>query len=169
VASTPKKRNAKTGRGGVKLSGKPPRAKRQTKAKAGSKVMASGAMPLASSPRHPWSVPYEIIKNFSDARLTEVMSQLLVAEAVLRSADLSQVSVNSEEKAPDAGCDGWTPQPQVPSTWLGTRETCWQFKAGKAGEPSRLTGEIGKPKPKRTGPDPIPWTGWTATPSSSVS
>jgi hypothetical protein len=104
---------------------------------------------LAASPAFPWSVPYELLRALSDAALTEVMKHLIVAEAHLRSGDVSLVSINSEEKAADSGCDGWSPQTPN-SKWLGDRETCWQFKAGKAGEPNRLKKEVAKPTPKAT-------------------
>ncbi|WP_141594028.1 hypothetical protein [Myxococcus sp. AB056] len=102
------------------------------------------------SPSYPWSVPYEALRALNDKDLTAVMKELITAEAVLRSADISLININSEEKAADAGCDGWSPQVPIASAWLGSRETCWQFKAGKSGEPSRLRGEVAKPVPSST-------------------
>lgn len=113
-------------------------------------MRVEGAGTLAESPAFPWSVPYEAIRALSDTALTAVMKELIVAEAHLRSSDISSVSINSEEKAADSGCDGWSPQTSTVSPWLGSRETCWQFKAGKAGEPNRLKREVAKPTPRAT-------------------
>jgi hypothetical protein len=75
------------------------------------------------------------------------MQRLLFDEAYLRDADVSRVIVNAQEKAADDGCDAWTPAPRLPGPWLGAVDTCWQFKAGSAGAPARLRGEIGKRLP----------------------
>ena len=58
--------------------------------------------------------------------------------------------VNTETLAADGGCDGWTDRPVTPDPWLGTTATCWQFKSGTAGEPSRLSDEVEKPIPRKT-------------------
>ncbi|WP_123784098.1 hypothetical protein [Corallococcus macrosporus] len=142
-----------------KKGGRSPRTSAKTKAKkrpvARKKVQpvratSDIASVATESPSYPWSVPYEALKALNDTGLTAVMKELITAEAVLRSADISQISINSEEKAADAGCDAWSPQVPIASAWLGSRETCWQFKAGKSGEPSRLRGEVAKPVPSST-------------------
>lgn len=78
------------------------------------------------------------------------MRQLLRAQAYRTGADASKVIVNTEDKAKDDGCDGWSPKPSQDDPWLGLAETCWQFKAGKAGQPSKLGGEVTKPIPQKT-------------------
>lgn len=40
--------------------------------------------------------------------------------------------------------------PAAPDDWLGSTATCWQFKAGSAGEPAQLAGEVIKRIPKET-------------------
>ncbi|MBN1458535.1 MAG: ATP-binding protein [Armatimonadetes bacterium] len=50
----------------------------------------------------------------------------------------------------DGGCDGWTAKPATKDDWLGETDTCWQLKAGAAGTPARLKGEVSKPIPKKT-------------------
>jgi hypothetical protein len=92
----------------------------------------------------------ERIASMSDDELNALMRVLLCAQAYRCGADVAQVRVNTEDKAKDDGCDGWSPGPGTADVWLGSRETCWQFKAGSAGEPRRLAGEIGKPVPTRT-------------------
>jgi len=92
----------------------------------------------------------ERIALLNEFELGQLMSDLLRAQAHRCGSPLSEVRVNTEEKAADAGSDGWTGKPATKDEWLGDAETCWQFKAGTAGEPARLTGEVGKPLPKRT-------------------
>lgn len=85
-----------------------------------------------------------------DADLNELMSDLLHAQAHRCHSPRAEVRVNTEDKAKDGGCDGWTVKPEVDDAWLGHADTCWQFKAGTAGEPARLKGEVGKTIPKET-------------------
>ena len=59
-------------------------------------------------------------------------------------------SVNTDTDVPDDGCDGWSARPATEDRWLGNTDTCWQFKAGKAGEPAKLSGEVTKPMPQQT-------------------
>ena len=87
------------------------------------------------------------IANLTDNELEELMQQLLTAQSHLCGAPLSRALVNTEGKAKDGGADGSSGRPKRPDMWLGDRETCWQFKAGVAGEPSRLLKEVGKPRP----------------------
>jgi hypothetical protein len=87
------------------------------------------------------------IANLTDNELEELMQQLLTAQSHLCGAPLSRALVNTEGKAKDGGADGSSGRPKRPDEWLGDRETCWQFKAGVAGEPSRLLKEVGKPRP----------------------
>ncbi len=76
------------------------------------------------------------------------MHRLFLGEAYRFEADVSSVVVNAQIKAPDDGQDGFTPAPKKSSIWLGNIETCWQFKSGKEGEPSKLTKEPSKQRPK---------------------
>ncbi len=92
----------------------------------------------------------ERIAARSDADLNLLMSQLLQAQAYKCACPLSSIGVNTEDKAKDDGCDGWSGKPEVPDDWLGAASTCWQFKAGSAGEPSRLKGEVTKRIPRNT-------------------
>ena len=87
------------------------------------------------------------IANLTDNELEELMQQLLTAQSHLCGAPLSRALVNTEGKAKDGGADGSSGRPKRPDDWLGDRETCWQFKAGVAGNPSRLLEEVGKPRP----------------------
>ncbi|MBN2192822.1 MAG: hypothetical protein JW751_08380 [Polyangiaceae bacterium] len=78
------------------------------------------------------------------------MIELLRAQAHRCGSPLSEVRVNTEDKAKDDGCDGWTAKPATKDDWLGETDTCWQLKAGASGTPARLKGEVGKPLPKKT-------------------
>jgi hypothetical protein len=86
----------------------------------------------------------------NEKELGELMRQLLRAQAYRAGAEASRVIVNAEDKAKDDGCDGWSPKPSQEDPWLGLAETCWQFKAGDAGQPGKLGGEVTKPIPKKT-------------------
>ena len=66
----------------------------------------------------------------TDEELSDLMGQLLRAEAYKRKSPLSQIQVNTEGRAKDEGCDGWSAKPADPDDWLGSANTCWQFKAG---------------------------------------
>ena len=78
------------------------------------------------------------------------MAQLLRAEAYKCGSPFNQVRVNTEGKAKDDGSDGWTARPATPNGWLGSDNTCWQFKSGSAGEPARLADEVTKQIPSET-------------------
>jgi len=73
------------------------------------------------------------------------MQNLLVNEAYRSGSDVTAVITNKELKAPDDGADATTPPGITSKQWLSDVETCWQFKAGTAGQPSKLKGEITKP------------------------
>src|SRR5665213_3678717 len=90
------------------------------------------------------------IASLSDEQLNDLMRQLFLAHAYRCRADMSKVCVNTEIKASDDGCDGWTPKPEQIDSWFGDADTCWQFKSGKNGEPAKLAGEVIKSKPKET-------------------
>ena len=78
------------------------------------------------------------------------MRELLLAHGYRCGAAVSKIRVNTERRAKDDGCDGWSPKPSAPDEWLGNAETCWQFKAGSAGQPAKLAGEVTKRGPKET-------------------
>lgn len=95
-------------------------------------------------------VPQERIAPIGDAELSSIMRQLLQAQAYKCGSPCSEIQVNTEGSAKDDGCDGWSATPAQADEWLGSADTCWQFKAGSAGQPSRLRGEVTKPIPKET-------------------
>lgn len=82
------------------------------------------------------------IAALDDTDLNELMGQLLRAQAYRCGSPRGLV--NTGIRAPDAGCDGWTERPAMADPWLGSTDTCWQFKSGTAGEPRRLSAEVGK-------------------------
>jgi hypothetical protein len=86
----------------------------------------------------------------SDDRLKMLMEHLLHAQAYKCSSPQSEIRINTEGRASDDGSDGWSAKPVVPDDWFGSGNTCWQFKAGSAGEPARLRGEVTKRIPKET-------------------
>jgi DNA polymerase III delta prime subunit len=106
--------------------------------------------PRSSIFRNALQVPRERIAVMSDGELDLLMSQLLQAQAYKCGSPLNKICVNTEGKAKDDGCDGWSAKPATPDAWLGSADTCWQLKAGSAGEPSRLAGEITKRIPRET-------------------
>lgn len=96
----------------------------------------------------PWAVTPEAIAVLTDTQLKNLMRDLLLAEAGRANADRAKVVVNTEEKAGDEGCDAVSPGSST-STWLSPHATCWQLKAGVAGQPGRLKGEIRKAIPAK--------------------
>lgn len=108
-----------------------------------------------SRPRHSVSrnalqVSPERIAAMSDEDLNALMRQLLQAQAYRCDSPLNEIRVNTEGKAADDGCDAWSAKPATPDSWLGSTDTCWQFKAGTAGAPARLAGEVIKGIPTET-------------------
>lgn len=95
-------------------------------------------------------VAAERIKRLSDVELGELMGQLLRAHSYRCRAPLSEVRVNTEEKAADGGADAWSGKPETCDEWFGDEETCWQLKAGSAGSPAALKGEVLKELPRGT-------------------
>jgi hypothetical protein len=106
--------------------------------------------PRRSPFRDALQVSPERIAHLGDAELSELMIDLLRAQAHRCGSPLSEVRVNTEGKAKDDGCDGWTAKPGTKDDWLGETDTCWQLKAGTSGTPARLRSEVGKPLPKKT-------------------
>jgi hypothetical protein len=88
------------------------------------------------------------IAALDDTDLNDLMGQLLRAQAYRCGSPRDLV--NTETRAADDGCDGWTDRPTMPDPWLGSNDTCWQFKSGRSGEPGRLSDEVGKPIPLKT-------------------
>jgi len=86
----------------------------------------------------------------SDEDLNVLMGQMLRAQAYRCGSPLNEIRVNTEGSAKDDGSDGWSAKPAVQDGWLGSTHTCWQFKAGSAGEPARLAGEVLKRIPRET-------------------
>ena len=88
------------------------------------------------------------IARLDTADLNELMRELLRAQGYR--CGCPNTSVNTDPNASDEGRDGWSDRPAEADLWLGTTETCWQFKAGTKGQPANLTGEVTKPIPRRT-------------------
>jgi hypothetical protein len=108
-------------------------------------VMAQGSLF-----RDALQVSRELIANLDDTKLDALMWDLLRAHAQHCRADLSQIRVNTQGKAKDDGCDGSSPKPPSDDEWFGAAETCWQLKAGTAGQRAELAGEVGKRIPTET-------------------
>ena len=94
--------------------------------------------PRPSIFRNAMQVSPERIAAMSDENLNILMGELLQAQAYKWGSPLSEIRVNTEGKAKDDGSDGWSAKPAIPDEWLGSIDTCWQFKAGTAGYPARL-------------------------------
>ena len=77
-------------------------------------------------------VSRERIASLDDAGLNTLMSDLLRAHAYRSNGSEAQVRTNTDLKAGDDGCDGWTPAPRVRDDWFAGEPMCWQFKAGTA-------------------------------------
>ena len=101
--------------------------------------------PVGQGSPYPWAVSPQQVKHLSDGKLCNLMTELLRAEAYRAGADVSKVIVNTEVKAGDDGADAKTPGGAKDNRWLSNVETCWQFKAGSAGQPKKLKGEVTKP------------------------
>ena len=102
----------------------------------------------SGSYRNALQVSSQLIAALDDTDLNEFMGQLLQAQA--SRCGCPRALVNTETRAPDDGCDGWSVRPATPDPWLGSTDTCWQFKAGRSGEPGRLASEVSKPIPLQT-------------------
>ena len=92
--------------------------------------------PRPSAFRDGLQVSQERIAALDDAGLNILMGELFLAQAYRCGASVSEIRINTEDKAKDDGCDGWSPKPNSSDDWLGSGCTCWQFKAGAAGEPA---------------------------------
>jgi hypothetical protein len=86
----------------------------------------------------------------SDIQLNALMEMLIRAQAQKCGSPIGEVRINTDEDAPDDGCDGWSAKPPDADDWLGLHDTCWQFKAGANGMPARLRGEVIKQIPRET-------------------
>ena len=98
--------------------------------------------------RYALQVSSSLVRRLDDVGLNELMGHLLPAQAYR--CDCRDAYANAEVDARDKGCDGWTARPAKADRWLGETETCWQFKAGRKGEPAQIADEIVKPIPRRT-------------------
>jgi hypothetical protein len=108
------------------------------------------SQPRPSIYRDALQVSPERIAAMSDEDLNVLMGQLLRAQAYKCGSPLNEIRVNTEVKAKDDGSDGWSAKPVTQDDWLGATDTCWQFKAGSAGEPARLADEVTKRIPRET-------------------
>ena len=136
------------GRSGNK---KPKKASKPTRKKQDRKRSGAATIPrpLNVASPYPWAVTEALVRHLSDVHLRNLMRDLLVDEAYRSGADVAKVQVNAETKAGDDGADALTPAGRTSLQWLGDVETCWQLKAGVAGQASKLKGEITKPIPSR--------------------
>ena len=100
--------------------------------------------------RAAFQLPATRIAEMDEHGLNELMLELLRSQANRSGAAVNAVRVNTEVKAKDEGCDGWTPQPTKTDSWLGQVPTCWQFKSGHSGERNKLKGEVLKRIPRET-------------------
>jgi len=108
------------------------------------------SQPRSSIYRTALQVPSKRIAAMNDQELSTLMGQLLRAQAYRSGLPLSGIRVNTEGRAKDDGYDGWSDGSTEWDEWLDQSDTCWQFKAGKSGEPARLTGEVRKRIPQET-------------------
>lgn len=107
----------------------------------------------AASIYGPLEVPPTDVARVSSAGLLELVHALARAEAATVGIPLAEVLFGGEERAAEGGRDGRTPAHAAPSEWLPPGETCWQLKAGKAGEPAKIAAELtgrGKTAAKET-------------------
>ena len=102
------------------------------------------SQPSPSIFRDALQVSPERIAAMNDPDLNRLMLQLLKAQSYKCGAPANEVRVNTEGNAKDDGCDGWSARPTTTDDWLDSTVTCWQFKAGTAGEPAKLSGEVTK-------------------------
>lgn len=104
------------------------------------------ALTSAATMYGPLDVPATDIAHVSSARLLELVHALARAEAAAVGIPPTEVLFGAEERAAEGGCDGWTPGCHaVDSDWLPQDKTCWQLKAGKAGQPARIAAELASP------------------------
>jgi hypothetical protein len=106
--------------------------------------------PANSIFRRALQISHELIAAMSDSDLNMLMEMLIKAQARKCGSPLDEIRINTQGNAPDDGCDGWSAKPTASDGWLGSEDTCWQFKAGNRGKPARLTGEVTKPIPRDT-------------------
>src|SRR5271165_705747 len=90
------------------------------------------------------------VAAMSDSELNALMEMLIKAQAHKCDSPISEILINTQGNALDDGCDGWSAKPKSTDEWLGSENTCWQFKVGSSGEPARLRGEVAKRIPSET-------------------
>jgi hypothetical protein len=109
----------------------------------GDRAAVKRPLPVASP--YPWTVTEELVRHLTDVQLRNLMRDLSIDEAYRSGADVAKVIINAEVKAPDDGADALTPRGMTSHTWLSDTHTCWQLKAGSAGQAAKLKGEVRKP------------------------
>ena len=92
----------------------------------------------------------ELVAALGETDLDALILGLFKAEAYRCQSPINEIRVNTEEKAADDGCDAWTGAPALENDWLGSSDTCWQLKAGTAGQPARIKDEVRKRIPSET-------------------
>ena len=108
------------------------------------------SQPRPSAFRDALQVPQERIAALGESDLNQLMTQLFRAQAYKTGLPPGRAFVNTQGNAKDDGSDGWSGRPSKADAWFSDGDTCWQFKAGTAGEPARLAGEVAKKVPSET-------------------
>lgn len=108
------------------------------------------SQPRPSAFRDALQVSQERIAALGDSDLNRLMAQLFRAQAYKTGLPPGRAFVNTQGNAKDDGSDGWSGRPSKADAWFSDSDTCWQFKAGTAGEPARLAGEVAKKIPSET-------------------
>ena len=98
--------------------------------------------------RNALQVSSSLVARLDDIRLNELMGHLLPAQGYR--CGCPDAYADADVDARDKGCDGWNAPPAKADRWHGNTATCWQFKAGRKGEPAQVADEIAKPIPRRT-------------------
>jgi hypothetical protein len=99
---------------------------------------------------HALQVSARRIAGLDDRELNVLMEKLIKAQATKCGSPTSEIVINTQGNASDDGCDGWSAKPKITDEWLGSENTCWQFKAGTKGRPGHLSGEVAKNVPRDT-------------------
>lgn len=98
----------------------------------------------------PWELEGDALDRLSDDQLRDLMEELIKSEALTCQMKVADIVIGDQIKATDDGCDGKTPTSDGSSDYLPAEVTCWQFKAGQNGTPSKLKGEVLKKIPRET-------------------
>jgi hypothetical protein len=87
------------------------------------------------------------VAAMGENELNALMEMIIEAQEHRCGSALNQIRVNTEVKAPDDGCDGWSGKPAKPDDWLGSDDT---VQSRVVGAPEKLRGEVLKEIPRDT-------------------